>query len=304
MTNALTLVTATFDPTGICIDPLACSANHSCGPNAVVVFDGPRLSFRSLKIIEEDQEVFIAYIDISDPYARRQQTLQSRYHFICECPKCNKGPTLREDRFEEPSRALSNPTPLDAAEERAWKLLEEGKKSENAVDAIRILSLAKESLESTRRWPLVRQPSPSIRQQLFVRQLSTEFSKIQALHSGFSIYFQIDPSLFPETFHPVRVVHNFTLAMLVLYLSGEQEDKQILKLQETGIDFGIVLYGLLQEVLSNVPKSHGIDSRFAKMVRQRCQEVFTDMTRRTATKLGEAEGRLEEQWMIVRQVFT
>ena len=304
MTNALTLVTPTFDPVGICIDALVSSANHSCDPNTVVVFDGPRLSFRSLRTIKRDEEVFISYIDTSDPYDRRQQSLQRRYHFICACYKCKKAPALQEDRFGGASEALLDATPLNAAEEHALVHLEEAKKCEDSVDAMKHLTLASESLQSTRRWPLIRQPSPSIQQQIFVHQLSTEPLTGDVLRSGFIIYFKIDPLLFTEAFHPVRVVHNFTLAMLVLYLSGEQEDRQIIWLQQMGIDLGVVLYGLLQEVLSNVPSSHGVDSRFAKMVQRRCEEVFTDMTRGTNVNLREVESRLEKQWVLLRQVFT
>ncbi|KAL9085785.1 MAG: hypothetical protein Q9165_007417 [Trypethelium subeluteriae] len=304
MTNALTLVTPTFDPLGICIDPLVCSANHSCDPNAVVVFDGPSLSLRTLKAIKQDEEALISYIDNSDPYERRQQALQTRYNFTCECCKCQKGPTLREDSFEDADRIPSDHTSIQAAEECAIELLEKGKKCGNSTQALEYLSQAKKTLESTRIWPLGRQPSPSIQQQIFVNQLSAEQSKANALHSGFLIYFEIDPLLFPEPFHPVRIVHNFTLAMLVLFLSGEQGDEQILRLQEVGLDFGIVLYGLLQEVLNNVSKSHGVDSRFARMVKRRCEEVFTDMTRGTTAKLNEVEGHLDDQWALLRHLFT
>ena len=304
MTNALTLVTPTFDPVGICIDPLVCSANHSCDPNAVVVFDGPCLSFRTLKRIGKDEEIFIAYIDISDPYAVRQQALRTRYHFECRCRKCENSPTLREDHLEDAHKALPDSPPLQTAEQRAWELLEEGKKHEEPVDAIECLLLARQSLESTKRWTPIRQPNPSILQQLFVKQLSIGSSRLDALRSGFSIYFLTDPFLFPQPFNPVRVVHNFTLAMLVLYLSGKQEDKQVLRLQKIGIDLGIVLYGLLQEVLNNVSKSHGANSRFSKMVQRRCEEVFTDMSRGTHGKPSEARDRLEEQWALLRREFT
>ncbi|KAI9694542.1 MAG: hypothetical protein M1822_000158 [Bathelium mastoideum] len=304
MTNALTLVTPTFDPVGICVDPLVCSANHACDPNAVVVFDGPRLSFRSLKPIRKDEEIFISYVDSSDPFVRRQQSLQARYHFICRCSKCKTGPNFPEDQHGDVNQALPDSLPLEVTERHAWQLLEEAKKMDIAVEALEKLFLAKDTLETVGRWSLVRQPSPSIRQQIFVKQLSNEQSQVDALCSGFLIYFEIDPYLFSESFHPVRVVHNFTLAMLVLYLSEEQGDERILKIQEKGLDFGVVLYGLLQEVLSNVPKSHGSNSHFAQLVQCKCEEVFTDMTRGTSIKLDDIRYRLQEQWTLLRHLFT
>ena len=303
MTNALTLVTPTFDPVGMCVDPLAAKANHSCEPNTVVVFDGPRLFFRSLKTIKKDEEVFIAYIDISDPFLRRQSILKERWHFVCQCSKCRKGPTLQEDRFDDVGGSSSKNPSLDALEEHAFKQLEEAKKCEHAAKALEYLLQASKTLQSTGGWPFMRQPHPSIQQQIFIKQLANPNTMVDALRTGFLIYFEVDPFLFSELVHPVRVVHNYTLAMLVLYLSGEQEDQRISHLQEKGMDLGVVLYGLLREVYGNVPKSHGSDSRFARMVQRKCDEVFTDMTRGANVKLNEIESRVEYQWKLLRRIF-
>ena len=41
-TNAFTLTTYTLDPIGVTVSPIAAFVNHSCDPNAVIVF--PRVS--------------------------------------------------------------------------------------------------------------------------------------------------------------------------------------------------------------------------------------------------------------------
>jgi hypothetical protein len=60
MFNALTLVTPTQEPLGLCLDPLAACANHSCDPNAYIVMDGPRLSMRTFTEIKKDEEIFLS----------------------------------------------------------------------------------------------------------------------------------------------------------------------------------------------------------------------------------------------------
>jgi SET domain-containing protein len=60
MFNALTLVTPTQEPLGVCLDPFAACANHSCDPNAYIVMDGARLSLRTLNEIGKDEEIFLS----------------------------------------------------------------------------------------------------------------------------------------------------------------------------------------------------------------------------------------------------
>lgn len=88
LTNSLTVYTSTFDPMGICVDPLFAKANHSCDPNCVAIWDGPKLQFRSVKPIKKGEELFISYIDPSQPYNRRKRELEDKFYFTCKCSKC------------------------------------------------------------------------------------------------------------------------------------------------------------------------------------------------------------------------
>ena len=97
MSNALTLITPTLDPLGIMIDPTLCHMNHSCNPNAYIMMDGPRVSVRTLRPIKKDKEIYISYIDATNPYHRRQEELQSRWFFTCRCAQCQEKATLQED---------------------------------------------------------------------------------------------------------------------------------------------------------------------------------------------------------------
>ena len=74
------------------------------------------------------------------------------------------------------------------------------------------------------------------------------------------------------------------------------------EMRDAGVDFGVVVYGLLSEVASNVEKSHGAESGFAREVRRKVEEVVTDMTRGDRGLLKGMRGRMEEQWTILRKL--
>ena len=75
--------------------------------------------------------------------------------------------------------------------------------------------------------------------------------------------------------------------------------------RSAGVDFGVVVYGLLIEVLSNVGKSHGVESEFAREVKRKVDEVRTDMTRadESAVRRMEKQSVIEEQWRRLRTVL-
>lgn len=87
-TNAFRLTLADNTPVGLCFEPIVSFANHSCTPNATVIFDGRRMELRALDHISKDEQIFISYIDPTQPTSIRQEELSSRYFFTCECEKC------------------------------------------------------------------------------------------------------------------------------------------------------------------------------------------------------------------------
>jgi hypothetical protein len=50
-------------PFGLCFEPQVGLANHSCNPNAFVMFDSRRMAVVALKTIKEGEQVFISYVD-------------------------------------------------------------------------------------------------------------------------------------------------------------------------------------------------------------------------------------------------
>ncbi|EON62041.1 hypothetical protein W97_01260 [Coniosporium apollinis CBS 100218] len=328
LTNALTIVTPTFDPLGVCLNPFAALANHSCDPNAVVVMDGPELSFRSLKPIAKDEEVLISYIDVTNPLARRQEELKERYHFTCACSKCQKDPTGPEDKFLKPPKKLmkkwatlvddlkkagsvpkddpANYVGDDIASERmavlqgmAFSALQTARGASGPRETIAGIENGMRLCYQCGMFPVYRQPYAQMRHNLFINMLTVGNFPI-AWAQGVKTYFLIDPVLFPQTYHPVRVVHTWTLAMLTLYIASEYNGLQFQQSVGSELDLGIIIYGLLAEVYGNVQRSHGHSSSFAKLVQRKFEEVKVDMTRGFPDALRGMEGRVEKHWKLFR----
>lgn len=68
--------------------PVASLFNHSCRPNAVVLFDGSLLSVMAIEPIATGQEITIAYVDPAHDRQHRQSLLMKKYAFTCQCVRC------------------------------------------------------------------------------------------------------------------------------------------------------------------------------------------------------------------------
>lgn len=112
-TNSFTLSSPSLSPIGVAISPLTALLNHSCVPNAVVVFpggslfnNGKSMIVNALRDIKPGEEVLTAYIDVSLPYKMRQKQLKENYHFTCRCELCEKE---ERDESVDPRSAVIHP---------------------------------------------------------------------------------------------------------------------------------------------------------------------------------------------------
>ncbi|KAL4260767.1 MUB1/samB family protein [Pleurotus pulmonarius] len=99
-TNSFTLTSPSLTPLGVCVSPAIALINHSCDPNAVVVFprssestaQEPLMQVIAIKPIAADEEILTSYIDTTLPKSQRQQSLLETYNFTCKCTLCkNEG---------------------------------------------------------------------------------------------------------------------------------------------------------------------------------------------------------------------
>ncbi|GAA5826656.1 hypothetical protein JCM11251_002839 [Rhodosporidiobolus azoricus] len=81
---------------GVSISPLTALINHSCAPNAVVVFpsfpspSSPKhMAVVTLRAIKAGEEVSTSYVDLALTREERRSELRERYKFDCTCEACD-----------------------------------------------------------------------------------------------------------------------------------------------------------------------------------------------------------------------
>lgn len=244
--DSFNLTTPFYDRIGLCIQPYASFINHSCDPNAVVGFDDGRLFVKALRDVEEGEQIFVSYVDNTNPFELRQRELSERYFFDCACTKCEKGANAREERFLV---AKPNLSALVDAERKAADLLRSAKDEENPSSATGKLYSAMNTLRGTGAWPITRQPFVQLRDELIVYLLEAQQFWPAFIHSAIR-YLRIDPIVFPGSWHPIRNVHAWTLVKLAIHLfqAPDAMTPETAYLQKYGINLGLVIYSVLNDL--------------------------------------------------------
>lgn len=88
--NAHTICDSELRPLGTGLYPVISIINHSCLPNAVLIFEGRLAVVRAVQHIPKDSEVSISYVETAASTITRQKTLKEQYLFTCICVRCNK----------------------------------------------------------------------------------------------------------------------------------------------------------------------------------------------------------------------
>ncbi|KAG6578990.1 Histone-lysine N-methyltransferase ASHR1, partial [Cucurbita argyrosperma subsp. sororia] len=88
--NAHTICDSELRPLGTGLYPVISIINHSCLPNAVLVFEGRSAVVRAVQHIPAGAEVSISYIETAGSTMTRQKALKENYLFTCTCSRCVK----------------------------------------------------------------------------------------------------------------------------------------------------------------------------------------------------------------------
>lgn len=88
--NAHTICDPELRPVGTGLFPAISTINHSCVPNAVLLFEGRTAYVRALQPLSNNTEVSISYIETAATTLKRHNDLK-HYFFTCTCPRCIKG---------------------------------------------------------------------------------------------------------------------------------------------------------------------------------------------------------------------
>jgi SET and MYND domain-containing protein len=96
--NNWTVCDGEFVAIGSGVYPNVAMLNHSCRPNASVMYAmptgataqrGPHAKVRAIERIQAGQEVTLAYIDLAGTRQTRRALLKSGYCFDCQCVRCS-----------------------------------------------------------------------------------------------------------------------------------------------------------------------------------------------------------------------
>ncbi|KGM92243.1 uncharacterized protein PADG_11427 [Paracoccidioides brasiliensis Pb18] len=270
-TNAFTLTNRYFDRIGLCMLPFASYANHSCEPNAYIGFDGPVIYLKALQDIALDEQIFISYIDNTEPWGKRQSELQKRYFFTCKCPKCAQGQAAREDQYLN-----AEGPPTSAPEKVAWDIVAMPERPGLTPNALIVQDLAALTmLQSTGCFPITRQPYPHVHDDFIVQLLEAKRYRSAFLPTLIR-YLHMDPVLYPSRYHPIRKRNTWALAKLVRCINDRtvhDRSPPTTNYDNFGDHFPWIYYSLLCELVEIYDDSLGLQNLLKLQLREISDEL-------------------------------
>jgi hypothetical protein len=275
--------------------------------------DGKAMILRALKPISANEEVFINYIDTTEPFINRQYELQLRYFFTCTCFLCSVGSATQLDAFCARFNESTSPAFQAAARahlaRRSDTLVYQNRY--RAFDADTALLVAAESMVSEEYgraqmsstpeeelaavkkvcrtcqdsgiWPVWRFPYAQARQNLAVLCLSQQ-RYLDALPHMAKLYLDIYPWLLPAAHHPLRVINAMSLLKLLIFVSGSREAPSL------PLDIPASLFVIGTEVMANAVKSHGAEANFTKSCLEMIQQPLDEVRLKDKSAFSEARG--------------
>ncbi|GKZ16576.1 hypothetical protein AbraIFM66951_000191 [Aspergillus brasiliensis] len=295
--NSFNLTNAVYDRLGVYLHPYAAIFNHSCDHNAAVSFDGPNLHIKALRPIQKDEQIFITYIDVTDPYPIRQANLQSRYYFTCHCSKCTR----------ESSSLTGSTTTLHPAQQEAYNILQSLSSPNNnssssilsSNDPIQPLLQALTTLQKSSLAPTT-QPSISLHDELITALLAQQKYKSAFAHAA-ARYRAVDPVVYPHRGHPIRLLHAWVLARLAIHLSQGVEVQHTgdgeIALEKYELNFNLIIWSVLAALVA-VEGIGGTGPGFWRLVKREFRGVHGEFVAAGLDPRGslESEREIGMQW--------
>ncbi|RAQ74369.1 SET and MYND domain protein [Aspergillus flavus] len=275
--NSFNFTNILSDRIGLYLHPYAALINHSCNYNAAVTFDSDNLYIKATRPIQKGDQIFISYIDATNPVKLRRSELRERYYFDCHCAKCAKDLTVPEHSFLGPE-AQDDLSALEGAEIEAYELLNEcssAVETDPKKTAIRLRSSIK-FLRKVGAWPVTEQPLVSLRDELIASLLAD-----QDIGSGFVQaavrYLRVDPVVYGDERHPVCQLHAYALARVAVSLDyGEDGDSAgLLGLVDVRMEPVLLAWSVLSRLVELEDEACTVPS-FKTMVRW----LFDDVNER------------------------
>ncbi len=96
--NSFNVMNDDYQPVGIGLYLAPSVLDHSCSPNATVLFDGSSLILKAIEDVPDFDKIFISYTNILAPTEERKRALKSQYYFDCQCEKCSNAEESDADK--------------------------------------------------------------------------------------------------------------------------------------------------------------------------------------------------------------
>lgn len=249
------------------------------------MFDGRYMTLRALDPIQKGEQIFISYIDVTEPHLRRHE-LKDRYFFTCQCDKCvhNDGPYstflksapaidprlelfLEYKDIQKMAKARCPEISQTYVQDLFPKVLELLSQSRDpSITPIQKRSFLKKALaicEALRGRTLFAQtPYPTILHEIYLQYLGTRSTYAKALSFLLFIYLKCDVYNYPQPHHPIRVIRLFNIAKLL---------KNIDELRNIDV---LSTYQVLMICVRNLAgMSHGAESRFMTEVKEGIEDA-------------------------------
>ena len=108
--NGFSITNGEQQTIGLGLFPSAAIINHSCSPNLVQTFsfgtcstssihnkknETPKLLLTTCQPIAKDEEMFISYMNVLEPFSKRRDYCWKEYKFYCDCNRCTLYTTQR-----------------------------------------------------------------------------------------------------------------------------------------------------------------------------------------------------------------
>ncbi|KAL3475803.1 hypothetical protein BJX99DRAFT_228972 [Aspergillus californicus] len=299
--NAFNLTNAVYDRIGLYLHPFAAIMNHNCNYNCVVGFDGPEIYAKAIRPIVSGEQIFISYIDVTNPLHIRTKELRERYFFECSCEKCSSESTATEHNNDteeakavaKEAHALLSSNPVGGVHDN-WKL------STTIQELI------------THSWPKTRQPFPSILDEMISADISTGEPGWGFLNASLR-YLHIDKVVYPSDAHPLRAVHAWTLAKMAILLSQTDPGFTlpgfiagrgaigVLTAEAVKVDYGLIAWSVLVGLVAKKEDSCIVPG-FKKKIERAFLEVHWEFMRNGLDPRGMGV-EIGREWMKIRQVL-
>ncbi|KUJ11294.1 SET domain-containing protein [Mollisia scopiformis] len=338
--NAFRVTLPDDTPIGLCFEPTLALANHSCSPNAVVVFDGRAISFRALSDIKKGEEIRISYIENTQTRENRGAELEHRYFFTCQCEKCFKdetayqtflrlGPQIVTSPPDRLINMLIDPTSLP---KNATSCLDSYNKLSLDPQISQALNSGQNSLDAylksstdsppSERLSFLRNlcsghffgipaiaPSPAVQHNIFLIHLDNQ-SWIPALIFLLSLALHTDPYNYPAPHHLVRVVRIFTIAKLFKFLSTLSPPEFVLLLSDQDIETRdsiqkivplLDFMDVLQVLMAIVSEEVGKSHGVGSRFAKEIEAEVEDLREGRKMAGGRKSGEALERWLVDRR---